>query len=336
MGIKLATNWFDKGLVRVLGKRGVYVVSIRSITEIDPEDFDLVYYARVVPPLLDKSVITSRKLRNVIYGLHSPLNIEYSVRPSHYLYNLVIPPQIYALFTRGITLHTLNLDDYRSLGMFYSKVVYMPLGVDTELFRCSISKADTFTVIYASRPSWHKGTDLLVNIIIPMILKVLGHEVKIVITDATSGHLSYLYDRIKGISQIELYGYLPIEKFVKLLSKAHILLFPSRYESFGRVVLDALACGVIPVAFNVRGFVRDVILKTKLSYYVVDYPSLTAFIIKILELYKLWTQSPDKFSTLSTYACNIAKQYNWDNVGALWATVFKRTASEHLLNVTSS
>ena len=103
----------------------------------------MVYYARVVSPLLDKSVITSRKLRNVIYGLHAPLNIEYSVRPSHYFYNLVIPPQIYALFTRGTTLHALNLDDYRSLGVFYSKVVYMPLGVDTELFRCSISKANT-------------------------------------------------------------------------------------------------------------------------------------------------------------------------------------------------
>jgi len=37
MGIKLATNWFDKGLVRVLGKRGVYVVSIRSITEIEAD-----------------------------------------------------------------------------------------------------------------------------------------------------------------------------------------------------------------------------------------------------------------------------------------------------------
>ena len=56
---------------------------------------------------------------------------------------------------------------------------------------------------------------------------------------------------------------LKVERFVSFLGKqnhverliplAHVLLMPSELESFGLVALEAMACGVVPVATNVGG-----------------------------------------------------------------------------------
>jgi glycosyltransferase involved in cell wall biosynthesis len=326
MSVKVATNWADEGLVKALRRRGVRIVPIRGMSlRADFENFDLVYYASPSPPLVNKDVLIAlRRLRNVIYGLHMPLTIDNPIKPSHALYNLVTPLQTFVASLKGATLHALNLDDYRFLRAFGLRTVYIPLGTDMELFKCNINKPSTFTVIYASRPSWHKGTDLLVNYIIPILLKALGQGVRIVVTEATSDYLSHIYEKIKGLRRIELHEHLPAGEYARLLSEAHVLLFPSRYESFGRVVLDALAAGVIPVAFNVRGFVRDVLLRTRLGHYVVDYPDLTGFAQRVLKLFRLWHKRPDEYEALSTLACNIAGQYSWDKIDKLWAEEFKR------------
>jgi glycosyltransferase involved in cell wall biosynthesis len=331
MSIKVATNWFDKKLSKTLTRYDIDLVPIKNIIDVDPRDFDLVYYARFVPPLVDWNIFRPDIFSNMIYGLHSPMIIENPIRFYHYVYNMLIPSQIYILAKRGSIMHALNLDDYMLLKRFTHRIVYMPLGVDTEIFKCNTNKykSDTFTLIYGSRPSWNKGTDLLVNIIIPVILKKLGQNIRIVIADASSGHLSYLYNKIKGISQVEIYDHLPSEKYAKLVSEAHILLFPSRYESFARVILEALACGVIPVAFNVRGVIRDIVMKTRLRQYVVNYPDLETFIKKIIELYKLWSNSPEGFQKLQIQACNIGRLYSWNNISIIWAKVFKRLALQN-------
>jgi glycosyltransferase involved in cell wall biosynthesis len=330
MSMKVATNWADEGLVKALRRHGVCVVPVKSMSlRADFEDFDLVYYTRFSPPLVDRNVLIAlKRLGNVIYGLHMPLSIDNPIKPSHALYNLVIPLQTHVMSLKGAILHALNLDDYRFLRAFGSRFIYMPLGTNVELFRCGVNKPSKFTAVYASRPSWHKGTDLLVDYIIPMLLKALGQEVRIVITEVASDYLSCLYDKVKGLPQVELHERLPAREYARLLSKAHVLLFPSRYESFGRVVLDALAARVIPVAFNVRGFVRDVLLRTKLGRYVVNYPDLMGFTQRVLELFKLWHKRPDEYEALSTLACNIAEQYSWDKVGKLWAEEFKTIVFE--------
>jgi glycosyltransferase involved in cell wall biosynthesis len=39
----------------------------------------------------------------------------------------------------------------------------------------------------------------------------------------------------------------------RLIPKAHVLLLPSELESFGLAALEAMACGVVPVATNAGG-----------------------------------------------------------------------------------
>jgi glycosyltransferase involved in cell wall biosynthesis len=327
MVMRVLTNWADDGLIRVLHKYGIHMIFIKENMplNIDFKYVDLIYYASPVPPLINKDVIvTLRSFENIIYGLHMPLTIDNPVKPSHVVYDLIFPLQTLLAYLKGASIHVLNLRDYKLLRIFGLKSIYVPLGTDTELFRCRFDKPSTFTMVYASRPSWHKGTDLLVNYIIPIIHKKLGQDSRIVITDATSDYLSSLYDRIRGIRGIELYDHLPIKDYARLLSEAHVLLFPSRYESFGRVVLDSLASGVIPVAFRVRGVVEDVLLKTELNRYVVNYPDLSSFINKVIELYRLWYKCPDEYYALVKLSCKIANQYSWEIIGKMWVELFKQ------------
>jgi predicted dehydrogenase len=100
-----------------------------------------------------------------------PLTIDNPVKPSHVVYDLIFPLQTLLAYLKGASMHVLNLRDYKLLRIFGLKSTYVPLGTDTELFRCRFDKPNTFTMVYASRPSWHKGTDLLINYIIPRYLR---------------------------------------------------------------------------------------------------------------------------------------------------------------------
>jgi glycosyltransferase involved in cell wall biosynthesis len=50
----------------------------------------------------------------------------------------------------------------------------------------------------------------------------------------------------------------PRQELPRLLSKSDILIFPSRFEGFGLAILEAMACGVVPVTTPV-GIAEDVI-----------------------------------------------------------------------------
>ncbi len=325
----VATNWVNEGLRRELFRYGIKLIQIKDNILSIGDSFDLVYYARFTPPLIDPRLITRiQGVRKVVYGLHAPLTIDYPIRPSHFIYNLVMPIQTLTASLRGFIIHVLNLDDLSGLRSIGINSIYLPLGTDISIFKCTHSKAETFTLIYASRPSWHKGTDLLVNYILPMIMRKLGNNVRVIITDANYDYMQWIYRRIEGIPNIELYPHLPIYEYARLLSKSHILLFPSRYESFGLVVLDALASGVIPVSFNVRGFVRDVLLRSTLRRFVVEYCDIVSFISKVIQLYTIWRRNEGKYRELIDEACRISHKYSWENIAPLWANIFKMIISD--------
>lgn len=53
-------------------------------------------------------------------------------------------------------------------------------------------------------------------------------------------------------------GYLRGESLIEVLSRSNVVVFPSRTETLGLVILEALACGVPVAAYNVTG-PRDII-----------------------------------------------------------------------------
>jgi len=73
-----------------------------------------------------------------------PLTIDNPVKLSHAIYNLIFPLQTLLAYLKGASMHVLNLRDYKLLRIFGLKSTYVPLGTDTELFRCRFDKPRYF------------------------------------------------------------------------------------------------------------------------------------------------------------------------------------------------
>lgn len=332
--MKIFTNWCPTPLRKALENYGVKidVVKTSSILHILSQyeaGCDLCYFARFAPPLIDKDLFRIGKTGiPIIYGFHAPLKVDYPVRPSHYLYNLVMPMQAMRAASISKKLHFLNLDDIKLINHLdlATKSIYLPLGVDVNIFKIPVTKSERFTVIYASRASWNKGTDILVRLVIPYFTRKLP-DIRIDIV--SYGFLSHLYKGLKGMKNIRMIPFLPPIKFAEVLASAHVLLFPSRYESFGLVVLEALACGTIPVAFNIRGFVRDILSRDSIfKEFVVNYSRPERLALKVIELYKLWSKKPENFYSLVRRARNLALKFSWKNVAQVWLRAFKEVTEE--------
>ncbi len=323
--IKVLSNYAPEPLVKALRKFGIIMhkaqADLISLLRLS-YDYDIIYSIKSLSTI-DRSLLKSLFMRRnkdhvVIYGLHMPMTLDNKVRPTHVMYDVLNPTQPVIASLRGFWIHTLNLRDYRMALNMGLRALYMPLGTDTNIFKCSLEKPNEFTVIYASRPAWHKGTDILVNVIIPFLLKKIKN-IRIVITDSNYDYMAWIYEKLKGIPNITLYPHLPLNEYAKVLSEAHVLLFPTRYESYGLVVLDAMATGVIPVSFKVRGFIEDVLMRTEFRDYVVNYPDVHGFLVKVMRLYELYNNHVDKYEKLTIKACNLARLFSWDNVAGKWA-----------------
>lgn len=115
--------------------------------------------------------------------------------------------------------------------------------VDTDTFTTDNrdEKGNTiFKLLYVGNQSRRKGWDL-----IPAIMKTLGNSYQLLVTAG-------LRNRNVGNSQnnIVQLGYLTTSDLVKAYQQCDALLFPSRYEGFGYVALEAMACGKPVITAN--------------------------------------------------------------------------------------
>lgn len=106
-------------------------------------------------------------------------------------------------------------------------------------------------VLAAARHAEYKGLDILVMAL--RILKDAGLDVPLVLCgqDDSDGGLLRFAARL-GVPVMDL-GVLAPERMAPLLSRADLLVLPSRRDSLGGVVLEALAAGTPVVASRVGG-----------------------------------------------------------------------------------
>jgi len=325
----LLVNYNNSSLVGELLKRS-YNVSIAN-TRVHrlnlsiSDKFDLIYFAKFAWSRCDDiDILFAKDKKNMIYGLHGlpvsfrpyrPLNyVDMTISFTKLLYLKLAKPKI------GI--HALNTDDYRRLKAFKFRCYYSPLGVDTKFFKPGAKKED-FTVVFVS-PRFQKGADMLPRIL-PMVLKKASN-IKFVLTG--EGFLSNYFEVLKDhfSSNVEVCERLPQDEFVKLFSSSHLLLFPSRWETFGLVVLEALSSGMPVVCYDIVGAARDIVKKYSMGY--VAKPYHTEEVAKgVLHYYSLWRDRRERYNELSDKCRDIALRYDWSIVAGYFDLMFKKTLS---------
>lgn len=132
----------------------------------------------------------------------------------------------------------------------FRNVVIMPLGVDTKLFTRNTAHAlpalPSPVFMYLSRLAPEKSPEEFLKLTLPGTKLVIG-----------DGPDREKFEELYGKEHVFV-GYKHGQELVDWMSLADVFVFPSRTETFGLVVVEALACGIPVAAHDVMG-PRDII-----------------------------------------------------------------------------
>ncbi len=151
----------------------------------------------------------------------------------------------------------------RLYGVPPERVEVVPCGVDTGLFRplgrASSREAlglpgDLPIVLFVGRLEPLKGLDLLLRaharLSVPARLVLVGGDER---DEALRQRLRALARRLGSEGHVHFLPAVPHERLPLYYSAADVCAVPSRYESFGLVALESMACGTPVVASRVGG-----------------------------------------------------------------------------------
>jgi len=128
-------------------------------------------------------------------------------------------------------------------------------GVDPELFNPNRRSNPQRYIIYVARASKEKNIDRFCNI---------EYERKIFVGDGP-----YLEELKRRYSRVEFVGKKTGVELAELIANADAFVFPSKADTFGIVLLEAIACGTPVAAYDEPG-PMEVIKQNENGYYCTD------------------------------------------------------------------
>ena len=145
------------------------------------------------------------------------------------------------LLPRFAAVHVLNRSDARYVRRLHAQRTFeIPMPVDLEAF-VPRSKSDQFTVTFVGRLHRQKGVDRLIDVI-ELATAKFGSGVHFTVVG--DGPLRHDLSRIRQLQNVRVLGTLGRSDVARAIARSHAILMPSRWETFGLVGAEALACGV--------------------------------------------------------------------------------------------
>jgi len=159
-------------------------------------------------------------------------------------------------------------------------------------------------IVYVGRmDNWQKGIFCL-----PAIIKACtkNHE-EIRLSIAGSGEdedkLKEMFKKNKQENIINFLGTLPREEIMKLYSRHHILIMPSRFEGLPLTLMEAMSWGCVPVVSNLIG-ITDYCVDNEKNGFLVEVGDIGGYADKIRHIYK----TKELWQTMSSAARDKAKK----------------------------
>jgi len=189
-----------------------------------------------------------------------------------------------------------------------TRVFVIPNGIDLPMYQPSKEKRgdQRFSyVLYMGGYSKVKGVDLLIRSL-PLVYRRTGPiPVYIAGPDTENKELIRLV-RQEGVEQsVKLLGFVTEERKVTLLQQAGLIVVPSRYESFGIVILEAMACGIPVVASRSGGIVE--LIQDRESGLLFDAENVT----QLADCIATMIQNPKLRELYAHKGLEFAGQYSW-------------------------
>ena len=224
------------------------------------------------------------------------------------------------------------------------KICTIPPGVDIDLFTRqdrTMSRAelgleeDDLVVLFVGRIDPIKGVDTLLSAFAQVatslpraVLAVVGGDLDI--AGQPVGPLAEFHAKATEMGilhRIRFFGSQPQNRLPLFYSAADVVSVPSRYESFGLVAVEAMACGVPVVASRAGGLIFTVEDGETGFLAPVDEPvAHAAAIMRVLGDPKVATQ-------MGLDAQLAAKRFSWQTVASSVVHVYEQLAAGHRANL---
>ncbi len=188
----------------------------------------------------------------------------------------------------------------------------IPQGVGDEYFEIKQKKAKF--ILYLGRLDIaQKGIDLLLE-----AYKSVADKIKYPLVVAGGGpdeaKVKKLIKDLALEKQVTMVGTVKGRQKLDLLSEAHFVAFPSRYDNLPLFSIEAIAAGLPLVAFDIPEFNW---LKPEFSF------RAKSFNVREYGQLLLNVSKSAKLPAMKKYARNYAKQFKWPNVAKMMSVFFE-------------
>ncbi len=177
---------------------------------------------------------------------------------------------------------------------------------------------DVPTIMFAGRLSKEKGVMDL-----PVIYDELKRRnIKCNFIIAGKGPLSEWVE--ENFTEAYYLGWAEQHTLAKLYSHVKLLILPSMFDTFGRVVLEAMSCGCPVISYNARG-PKDIIEDKKSGFLVKNIDEMKKEIAEYLK-------KPDLYRVMSEAALDRSKEFNRDIIINKFLSVLDINSHKNIKN----
>jgi len=201
-----------------------------------------------------------------------------------------------------------------------AEVTVIPNGVPAAAFTTAVPRGAD--VVFLGRLEIaQKGLDLLVSAIARVRDRLPG---KLVLAGDGPDRraVEKLVERAALADRVVFAGRVDGEEKLRLLAGARLVVMPSRYETFGIVAAEAMACGTPVVAFEIPSLREVVAPGTGALVPAFDVPAYGEAVAAL-------ASDPTRVEQLGACGRDHARRYDWDDVSEQQEAVYLRAAAVH-------
>jgi len=266
---------------------------------------DVIYLLSFNPIIFSSSILLSKLLRKrLILGIHNPTFFKLfeeskskteTLRKGIFIQILKLVNNFHVLNNRDDLLVKRHLPN--------AKTYLIPNFISKSYARkIKVNKKDFITLFVGRLETSQKGIDLLESIIKQVAENNKNIKFHII---GKGGNGEMIITRLskKYPKNVKWFGFVSDKILQKEYANASMLAFPSRYEAFGIVLLEAQNHGLPVVAFNIPG-PQNIIEPNKTGVLIKNF-NTEKFTDAIIDYYNLWSKDKGAYIQLKR---NISKE----------------------------
>jgi len=307
----LACRAFDRQVARRLARAGASAVMACEISALDT--------FRVAKKLGMTTVLDAASVHYAVQDRVTP------VAEAGWLHERILGVKHaeIELADRVLTVSEMAREGYVAAGVDASRVHAVALGADTRLFVPgdpeSIRRDGPFTFLFVGATIYRKGIDLLLEAFAAVERRFPGRARLVVVGPRGDSH--GLLERASS-GAVVIRPAVAQPELLEIYRGADCFVLPSRHDSFGMAVLEAMACGLPAIVSEMVG-AREAIEQGRNGWVVplADTPALA-------ERMSWCVENRAALAAMRPAARAAAERYDWGHYGERLAAVMAKIVAE--------